>query len=47
VRLFDVPFPSPLAYYFVCPKGIESQPHIVSFRQWLISEALKVQRIYG
>lgn len=47
VRLFDVPFPSPLAYYFVCPKGIESQPHIVSFRQWLMSEALKFQRIYG
>ncbi|MDO7896203.1 transcriptional regulator GcvA [Pseudomonas citrulli] len=46
VRLFDVPFPSPLAYYFVCPKGIESQPHIVSFRQWLSSEALKVQRAY-
>ena len=45
VRLFDVPFPSPLAYYFVCPKGIEAQPHIVSFRQWLVSEALKVQRV--
>ena len=47
VRLFDAPFPSPLAYYFVCPKGIESQPHIVSFRQWLTGEALKVQRTYG
>ncbi|AZF42093.1 Glycine cleavage system transcriptional activator [Pseudomonas sp. R1-43-08] len=43
VRLFDVPFPSPLAYYFVCPKGIEAQPHIVNFRRWLSSEALKVQ----
>lgn len=43
VRLFDVSFASPLAYYFVCPKGIESQPHIVSFRQWLMSEALKVR----
>jgi len=41
-----VPYPSPLAYYFVCPKGIESQPHIVSFRQWLTSEALKVQDAY-
>lgn len=46
VRLFDVSFPSPLAYYFVCPKGIESQPHIVSFRQWLIGEASTVQRAY-
>jgi LysR family glycine cleavage system transcriptional activator len=45
VRLFDVAFPSPLAYYFVCPKGIESQPHIASFRHWLVSEALKVQRV--
>jgi len=44
VRLFDVLPASPLAYYFVCPKGIESQPHIASFRQWLVSEALKVQR---
>jgi LysR family transcriptional regulator, glycine cleavage system transcriptional activator len=44
VRLFDVLLPSPLAYYFVCPKGLESQPRIASFRQWLVSEALKVQR---
>lgn len=43
VRLFDVPFTSPLAYYFVCPKGIEAQPHILKFREWLLSEALKVQ----
>lgn len=47
VRLFDVPFPSPLAYYFVCPKGIESQPHIVNFRQWLMGEALKFQQAHG
>lgn len=45
VRLFDVPLPSPLAYYFVCPKGIESRPHIASFRQWLVNEALKVRQI--
>ncbi|WP_285355737.1 transcriptional regulator GcvA [Pseudomonas sp. lyk4-R2A-10] len=43
VRLFDVPFQSPLAYYFVCPKGVETQPHIESFREWLLGEALKVQ----
>lgn len=46
VRLFEVPFPSPLAYYFVCPKGIETQPHIVNFRQWLMGEALKSQQDY-
>ncbi|OPA89458.1 LysR family transcriptional regulator [Pseudomonas fluorescens] len=44
VRLFDVQFRSPLAYYFVCPKGIESQPHIARFRRWLVGEALKVQQ---
>lgn len=46
VRLFDVPFPSPVAYYFVCPKGIETQPHIVSFRQWLIQDAMKARLAY-
>ncbi|MDH0745117.1 transcriptional regulator GcvA [Pseudomonas sp. GD03842] len=47
VRLFDVPFPSPVAYYFVCPKGIEAQPHIVSFRQWLSEQSAEAQRAYG
>jgi LysR family glycine cleavage system transcriptional activator len=46
VRLFDIPFPSPVAYYFVCPKGIESQSHIVSFRHWLIMESNKAQQGY-
>ncbi len=39
IRLFDVPFPSPVAYYFVCPKGVETQPHVASFRDWLIEES--------
>lgn len=46
VRLFNVPFPSPLAYYFVCPKGVESQPHVARFREWLMGEALKVHDTY-
>ncbi|MGC6372197.1 transcriptional regulator GcvA [Pseudomonas sp. K2I15] len=46
VRLFDVPFPSPVAYYFVCPKGLESQPHIVSFRDWLMQEAVNAGLAY-
>lgn len=46
VRLFDVLFPSPVAYYFVCPKGIESQPHIVSFRDWLMQEAVNAGLAY-
>lgn len=46
VRLFDVPFPSPVAYYFVCPKGVESQPHIVNFRHWLLAQSGKAQQGY-
>lgn len=38
IRLFNIPFLSPLAYYFVCPKGTESQPHIINFRHWLLNE---------
>lgn len=46
VRLFDVPFDSPVAYYFVCPKGIESQPHVVSFRHWLMEASQQAQLSY-
>ncbi|WP_413733211.1 transcriptional regulator GcvA [Sodalis sp. RH20] len=46
VRLFDIPFPSPVAYYFVCPKGVESQPHIVSFRHWLMAQSAQAQQGY-
>jgi LysR family glycine cleavage system transcriptional activator len=46
VRLFEVPFPSPVAYYFVCPTGIESQPHVVSFRNWLIQAATHARQAY-
>ncbi len=46
VRLFDVPFPSPAAYYFVCPQGIETQPHIVTFRSWLLAESQQAQLNY-
>ncbi|MFP3848961.1 hypothetical protein [Pseudomonas sp. W5-01] len=45
VRRFDLALPSPLAYFFVCPKGIESQLHIASFRQTSVNEALKGQRV--
>ncbi|MDE1188159.1 MAG: transcriptional regulator GcvA [Pantoea sp.] len=46
IRLFDTPFPSPIAYYFVCPKGLETQPHVVSFRNWLLAESRKAQDLY-
>ncbi|WP_339531425.1 MULTISPECIES: transcriptional regulator GcvA [unclassified Pseudomonas] len=47
VKLFNVPFPSPVAYYFVCPKGIEAQPHIAIFRHWLSEQATHAQLAYG
>ncbi|NIL16417.1 transcriptional regulator GcvA [Pseudomonas sp. AN3A02] len=46
IKLFDVPFPSPVAYYFVCPKGLETRPHIVSFREWLMQEAVNAGLAY-
>ena len=46
VRLFSVAFSSPAAYYFVCPQGIESQPHIVDFRRWLLAESRQAQQDY-
>lgn len=46
VRLFAIPFPSPAAYYFVCPKGIEAEPHIVTFRRWLSGQSRQAQSSY-
>lgn len=46
VRLFDITFPSPAAYYFVCPAGIETRPHIQKFRSWLLSESHQAQLSY-
>lgn len=46
VRLFDVSLPSPLAYYFVCPKGIEDQPHVASFREWIMAESVQAGKSY-
>jgi LysR family glycine cleavage system transcriptional activator len=46
IRLFDIPFPSPAAYYFVCPAGIETRPHIQKFRSWLLSESHQAQLSY-
>ncbi|USV98573.1 transcriptional regulator GcvA [Pseudomonas pergaminensis] len=46
IRLFELPFASPVGYYFVCPKGIETQPHIISFRNWLLAESMQAQQNY-
>ncbi|MFF7709064.1 LysR substrate-binding domain-containing protein [Pseudomonas sp. NPDC007930] len=47
VRLFDVPFVSPIGYYFVCPQGVETKPHIQTFRAWLRNEAVSAAQRYG
>lgn len=46
IRLFDVPFPSPAAYYFVCPQGLETQPHIIKFRRWLADASQQSRHEY-
>jgi LysR family glycine cleavage system transcriptional activator len=46
VRLFNAPCASAVAYYFVCPKGTETQPHIVSFRDWILEESIESQQRY-
>ncbi|MBJ7223480.1 MULTISPECIES: transcriptional regulator GcvA [unclassified Brenneria] len=46
-RLFDITFPSPAAYYFVCPGGTETQPHILKFRNWLLAQSQQAQLGYG
>jgi len=46
VRLLSVRYPSPLAYYFVCPKGRERLPMISAFKQWLVQQARRAQTDY-
>lgn len=46
VRLLNVRYPSPLAYYFVCPKGRERLPAIASFKEWIVQEARQAQSAY-
>lgn len=47
VRLFDVIFPSPVAYYLVCPEGTETHPHILKFRNWLLAQSQQAQLSYS
>lgn len=39
VRPFDVALPVPYSYWIVCPKATANLPKIVTFRDWLHSEA--------
>lgn len=47
VRLFNVPFESPIGYYFVCPRGVESKSHVEIFRAWLRNEAAGAAQRYA
>ncbi|WP_342358468.1 transcriptional regulator GcvA [Terrarubrum flagellatum] len=38
VRLFDVKFAAPFAYYIVCPKVAAKKPKIATFTNWLLNE---------
>ncbi|MFL1416836.1 hypothetical protein ACI77M_11580 [Pseudomonas fildesensis] len=35
-----------VAVHVVCPKGIESLPHVVSLRDWLLAESGNAQQRY-
>jgi LysR family transcriptional regulator, glycine cleavage system transcriptional activator len=41
VRPFAEALPAPYAYYVVCPKATANRPKIMTFRDWLLTEAKK------
>jgi len=44
VRLFDIPCPSNVAYYLVCPQGHEDRPNISAFRRWIQNEVATMSK---
>ena len=46
VKLFNIPCPSTMAYYLVCPEGREHLAKIAAFRDWLSQEAAAAQQQY-
>ncbi len=47
VRPFELSLPVPFAYWIVCPKATANLPKIVTFRDWLLSEATEDVRRTG
>ena len=47
VRLLDIDYPSPSAYYFICPNGKEKTPKIMAFREWIKGQATIAQEEYS
>ncbi|MBF0277871.1 MAG: transcriptional regulator GcvA [SAR324 cluster bacterium] len=45
VKLFDISFPTNVAYYIVCPEERWDQPKIKFFREWVTAEAKKTERV--
>ena len=43
LKLFNVHYVSPVAYYIVCAQGKQNQPAIKAFREWLLQEAGRAQ----
>ncbi len=46
VKLFDVSYPSSVAYYLVCPSATKDAPKIAAFRGWLVAESATAQVDY-
>ncbi|NJO24034.1 MAG: transcriptional regulator GcvA [Sphingomonadales bacterium] len=44
VRPFQLALPVPYAYWIVCPKATANVPKIVTFRDWLLSQAAEDER---
>lgn len=38
IRIFDIPCPSNVAYYIVCPQGHQERPTIAKFVEWIFGE---------
>ena len=45
VRPFDWSLPSAYAYYFVCPESSTRRPKVVAFKEWLLAEAARGDRL--
>ncbi len=43
VRLFRIPFVSPLKYFFVCRQDRAREPAIAAFRDWIVGQAQQTQ----
>ncbi len=45
IKLFDITFPTNVAYYMVCPEERWDLPKIKYFREWLIAESQKTEMV--